>query len=108
MHDPNIFEDPMIFKPERFLKDGKVCAGVLDPEEATFGFGRRYKHPARCEKCLLTKSLRRICPGRHFSTQALMLMTTSLLACFDVKPPKDKDGQYILMEPMDVSSLIVS
>ena len=41
MHDPDVFEDPMTFKPERFLKDGKLNPDILDPMFATFGFGRR-------------------------------------------------------------------
>ncbi|KAG2021152.1 cytochrome P450 [Coprinopsis cinerea AmutBmut pab1-1] len=41
MHDPEIYEDPFEFKPERFLKDGKIDPSVLDPEAAIFGFGRR-------------------------------------------------------------------
>lgn len=53
-------------------------------------------------------SCERICPGRHFSTQALMTMVTSVLACFDIKPPKDEKGQEIPMGPMDVASLVVS
>ena len=40
-HDPEIFEDPMLFKPERYLKDGQINPNVLDPMVATFGFGRR-------------------------------------------------------------------
>jgi Cytochrome P450 len=42
MHDPEVFEDPMEFKPERYLKNGRINPDVLDPEEAAFGFGRRW------------------------------------------------------------------
>jgi len=90
MHNPDTFEDPMIFKPDRYLKNGRLNLDVLDPEVATFGFGRR------------------ICPGRHFSSQALMLMATSVLACFNISPPKDEEGKDLPMRPMDVGSLIVS
>jgi hypothetical protein len=31
----------MTFKPERYLKDGKINPDILDPMVATFGFGRR-------------------------------------------------------------------
>ena len=41
MHDPEVFDDPMIFQPERYLKDGKLNPDVRDPDSAVFGFGRR-------------------------------------------------------------------
>jgi cytochrome P450 len=41
MHDPDMFEQPFDFVPERYLKDGKITELVPDPEVAAFGFGRR-------------------------------------------------------------------
>jgi cytochrome P450 len=41
MHNPEYFEDPMAFKPERYFKDGQLNPEVMDPEVAAFGFGRR-------------------------------------------------------------------
>ena len=41
MHDPEVFEKPMEFMPERYMKDGKLDSGVRDPESAAFGYGRR-------------------------------------------------------------------
>ena len=41
MHDRNRFEDPLSFKPERYMKDGQINKDVLDPGEAVFGYGRR-------------------------------------------------------------------
>lgn len=41
MHDPEYFDDPMMFKPEWYLKDGKLDHAVLSPEAASFGYGRR-------------------------------------------------------------------
>ncbi|KAJ3552268.1 hypothetical protein NP233_g12920 [Leucocoprinus birnbaumii] len=40
LHDPEVYKDPLEFRPERFLKDGKIDPGVRDPMNA-FGFGRR-------------------------------------------------------------------
>ena len=41
LHDSNVFNDPMEFRPERYLKDGKLNPDVRDPDSAAFGFGRR-------------------------------------------------------------------
>ena len=41
MHDPEVFNEPMVFQPERYLKDGKLNPDVRDPDCAAFGFGRR-------------------------------------------------------------------
>lgn len=65
LHDPSVFDSPMEFRPERYLKDGQLDPAVLDPEAAAFGYGRR------------------ICPGRHFSNAALSAMVASLLAVYD-------------------------
>ena len=46
MHDPEVFNDPMVFQPERYLKDGEINPDVRDPDSAVFGFGRRLVDPA--------------------------------------------------------------
>jgi cytochrome P450 len=42
MHDPEVFDDPMIFKPERYLKNGRINKEILDPNDVAFGYGRRF------------------------------------------------------------------
>ena len=41
MHDPNVYEDPDEFRPNRFIRDGKLDPDVLDPATIVFGSGRR-------------------------------------------------------------------
>jgi cytochrome P450 len=41
MNNEQDFPEPHIFKPERFLKDGKIDSSVRDPANIAFGFGRR-------------------------------------------------------------------
>ena len=41
MHDPEVFEAPEEFRPDRYLKDGKIDPSVRDPVVAVFGYGRR-------------------------------------------------------------------
>ena len=37
-----MYEDPEAFRPEQFLRDGKLNPDVPDPDQFSFGFGRRY------------------------------------------------------------------
>ncbi|KAF4120606.1 Cytochrome P450, partial [Geosmithia morbida] len=64
-HDPEVYEDPMSFNPERFLaKDGHEPAP--DPRTLIFGFGRR------------------VCPGRNLADNSLYLNVAQVLAVFDI------------------------
>ena len=43
LHNEEQFEEPMVFKPERFLTaDGQIDPTILNPFDVAFGFGRRY------------------------------------------------------------------
>ncbi|OSD07365.1 CyP450 monooxygenase [Trametes coccinea BRFM310] len=77
LHDPEVYDQPEEFRPERFIKDGKLDSDVKDPEAIAFGFGRR------------------ICPGRHFALASLFINIASLLHVFDITPPLDENGQPI-------------
>ncbi|KAJ2918168.1 hypothetical protein MD484_g2258, partial [Candolleomyces efflorescens] len=77
MHSSDVFYKPFEFIPERYLKDGQIDPSIPDAEYAAFGHGRR------------------ICPGRHFSNDALFLMAASLLATYTINAPKDEEGRVI-------------
>ncbi|KAH6871186.1 cytochrome P450 98A3 [Coprinopsis sp. MPI-PUGE-AT-0042] len=78
MHDPEIFENPMEFRPERFLNLKSSSAPALDfDDDAAFGFGRR------------------ICPGRQLSNATVTFMAASLMSVYNVGPSKDKAGNEI-------------
>ena len=42
LHDPEAYDAPEEFRPERFIRDGKLDASVRDPYAYAFGYGRRY------------------------------------------------------------------
>ena len=48
MHDPETYEDPDEFRPERLLRDGKPDPAVKDPYDFVFGFGRRCVSSCYC------------------------------------------------------------
>ena len=41
LHNPKNFDNPMEYRPDRYLKDGKLNPDVMDPDSVAFGFGRR-------------------------------------------------------------------
>ena len=47
MHDPEVYPSPNEFRPERFIRDGKVDTSVRDPAAFVFGSGRRSRVMAR-------------------------------------------------------------
>jgi hypothetical protein len=71
-HDPAVYHDPMIFKPERFLViDGRVPE--MDPHDLVFGFGRR------------------ICPARFLADTTVYLSAVQSLAVFNVTSGEDRE-----------------
>jgi len=66
LHDPALYPEPDVFKPERFLNpDGSLRD---DPVlTSVFGFGRR------------------ICPGRHFADTILFISIASLFSVFNIE-----------------------
>ncbi|KAJ5987004.1 hypothetical protein N7451_011369 [Penicillium sp. IBT 35674x] len=64
-HDPEVYHDPMTFKPERFLGvDGREPE--MDPRGVVFGFGRR------------------ACPGRLLAENTVYLSVSRSLAVFNI------------------------
>jgi Cytochrome P450 len=70
LHDPTLYPEPDVFKPERFLnQDG---SSRDDPTlTSAFGFGKR------------------ICPGRYMVDAMLFISVASLLSVFDITKGKD-------------------
>ncbi|KXN82746.1 O-methylsterigmatocystin oxidoreductase, partial [Leucoagaricus sp. SymC.cos] len=82
LHDPEIYEDPFTYNPDRFLReDGTTDPSVHHPKVAFFGVGRR------------------ICPGRYFAEDSLSIIVSNVLAAFDIRPCVDKDGKEIPIKP---------
>ncbi|KAL0567565.1 hypothetical protein V5O48_014425 [Marasmius crinis-equi] len=86
-HDPDVFEDPELFNPDRYIKtEFGTKAGVDDSSWRSnlhFGCGRR------------------ICPGMHLANNAMALNTMNFVWAFDFKPAKGPNGQDI---PADVNA----
>ena len=78
-HDPDVYHDPVEFKPERFLGvDGKEPE--MDPHTIVFGFGRR------------------VCPGRILADTTVYLSVVQSLAVFNVTKAV-KDDKEVEVKP---------
>ena len=100
MNDPGVYTDPHVFRPERFIRDGKINPEIRDPGRSVFGYGRRLVGNA-CQPRpsqgirLMTYSNLRICPGRYFAQDGLFINLASILHVFDITPPLDEHGNPI-------------
>lgn len=76
LHDPNVYPEPEVFNPERFLnRDGTLRE---DPTLATvFGFGKR------------------VCPGKHLVDVTLFIFAATVLSVFHIAKGSDPArGQF--------------
>lgn len=97
LHDSEVYPEPEDFKPERFIKDGKINNAVRNPFTLAFGFGRRLvsNNPDVQDNIANnTDSFNySICPGRHLSNASLFITIASVLHTFDIHPVVGEDGK---------------
>jgi hypothetical protein len=98
-HDPRVWDEPNMFKPERFL--GEVKEPMFDPLTLVFGFGRRYdcsRFSPLSQELMHTEC--RICPGRYLADSVTYSFMLSLLWAYDILPhPDDPAGTHDRLRP---------
>ncbi|KZT11608.1 cytochrome P450 [Laetiporus sulphureus 93-53] len=77
LHDPEVFTDPMAFKPEPYDGDDSEMRKVVN---LAFRFGRRS------------------CPGLYFAGDTIFAIVATMLATCDIVPAKDAYGKDIIPE----------
>ncbi|KAI0715664.1 cytochrome P450 [Cerioporus squamosus] len=88
LHNPDTYQDPDKFIPERYLKEGKPNPDIRNPATILFGFGRR------------------ICPGRYYADATLFFFIASVLHVFRISPPLDDEGKEIRIQPKAKAGLV--
>ncbi|OJT08570.1 O-methylsterigmatocystin oxidoreductase [Trametes pubescens] len=97
--DPTAYPDPETFNPDRFLKDGELYAGALDPYSYIFGFGRRYAVFIHGFLNVYSNlAYIRVCPGRHLADASLFLTCAAILHAFSISPPLDDNGKPVKLK----------
>ncbi|KDQ64958.1 hypothetical protein JAAARDRAFT_116817 [Jaapia argillacea MUCL 33604] len=86
LHDPEIYPDPMEFKPERFLGSNPAA----DPRPFVFGFGRR------------------ICPGMQFVDSSVFILFAMTLAVFNISKAVDPVTEEVIEPLLEFTSGTVS
>ncbi|KAH7337962.1 cytochrome P450 [Rhizoctonia solani] len=81
-YDESVYHKPEQFNPGRFL-DPQV------PKPSSFGFGRRS------------------CPGVHLAESTLFITIATMLALFNIRPIKDKQGNEIIPEVIMKSNVLI-
>ncbi|KAF8625112.1 hypothetical protein AX15_005542 [Amanita polypyramis BW_CC] len=87
LRNEEVYPDPFSFKPDRFLKDGRINDAIPDLTNVAFGFGRR------------------ICPAQHMAFSATWIAVASLIAAFDTTKAVDRNGNIIEADPEYVNAL---
>ncbi|KAK0486576.1 cytochrome P450 [Armillaria novae-zelandiae] len=77
LHDETVYPEPHSFRPERFMKEGKLNPDIRDPGIVLFGFGRR------------------ICPARYMAYSSIWIAIASMLAGFNISKAVDEFGNVI-------------
>lgn len=88
--DPDVYEDPDEFRPERWLNADGSLRKLGDDAFPMFGFGRR------------------ICPGSHLVENSGVVMAATFFWGFVIKPKRDEAGAVVDFPNVDMSTYVPS
>jgi len=87
LHNEDVYPEPDIFKPERFLVNGKL-RDVKSVDSIVYGFGRR------------------VCPGRYSADGSIWIGMALILSAFKITKALNERGEEIEFEPTFTYGLV--
>lgn len=85
LHDPEVYDNPWTFAPERYKNLDSEMQGVVD---LAFGFGRR------------------ACPGQKIAAAVVYPVILATLAMCEILPPLNVDGIAVIPEAAYTSGVV--
>lgn len=83
-HDPEVYDSPFEFNPERFLSPSITTASTsVDPESPVLK-----RSPETDVRSFIFGFGRRICPGEKLADAVLFMAAAMSLAAFDLRVPE--------------------
>ena len=83
--DEQLYPDPEVFRPERFLGSPPTDVKAFNPWNYIFGTGKRYQSGFRLKSLAAVLTIPRKCPGVHFIQSSLWLVIARVVATLDIK-----------------------
>jgi hypothetical protein len=84
LNDPDVWGDPDIFRPERFLEAG--ASNLPNPLPLVFGYGSRHVLDQPFSVLSSCYSRASVCPGMYLADSAGFQIAATTIALYDIVP----------------------
>jgi hypothetical protein len=92
--DEQMYPEPELFNPERFMNTNGTEADPADPKDFIFGFGRR-QVVMMCPFYVPKPFIIRECPGKVFADANVWLVSACIISAFQAPVSRDEFGDKV-------------